>query len=137
MTAAPPPGLTLEELANRRGRSEGAVLELLRPFLEAGIVAERGGRLLVVDELVLGAFGQEPASERVSEEGLAGRITAYLERHRANARARRVGRIAEGVTGDPTAIRALLHGRPEYVNEGTAGWHCWALAAWAEEEPAA
>ena len=137
MSVAALPGLTLEELAAHQGLEERQALELLRPFLAAGIVAERAGRLVVVDGLVHAAFEPQARREPGPEEPLAARVTAYLERHRGTARARRVARIAEGVTGDPTAIRALLHGRPEYVNEGAAGWHCWALAAWAKQEPAA
>ncbi len=57
--AAPPAGRTLAELALRLSRSEGAVLKLLRPFLEAAIVAERGGRLHVADRQVLAAFATE------------------------------------------------------------------------------
>ena len=59
ITTAPPAGLTLEELAAQLGRSEDAVLELLRPFLEAGVV-ERAGCLVVVDRPVRAAFEQEP-----------------------------------------------------------------------------
>jgi hypothetical protein len=55
-TTAPPAGLTLSELAAQLARSEEATLELLRPFLEAGVVAEQGGRLHVADRLVLAAF---------------------------------------------------------------------------------
>jgi len=62
-TAAAAPRGTLEELAARLGRSEEAVLELLRPFLEAGIVAERGGRLYVADRQVLAAFATDQAEE--------------------------------------------------------------------------
>jgi hypothetical protein len=33
------------------------VLELLRPFLETGVVVERDGRLVLVDRAILAAFG--------------------------------------------------------------------------------
>jgi hypothetical protein len=56
-------GLTLEELASQQGRSEEAVLELLLPFLAAGIVAERAGRLYVADRQVLAAFATDQAAE--------------------------------------------------------------------------
>jgi hypothetical protein len=57
------PGLTLEELAARWGRSEAATLEILRPFLRAGTVAERGGRLYVADRQVLAAFATGQAEK--------------------------------------------------------------------------
>ena len=60
-TTAAPTGLTLSELAARQGRSEEAVLALLRPFISAGIVAEEGGQLYVADRLVRAAFEQEPS----------------------------------------------------------------------------
>lgn len=44
------------------GLSEEAVRELLRPFLEAGIVAQRGGRLYVADGQVLTAFARREAA---------------------------------------------------------------------------
>jgi hypothetical protein len=62
-TTAPRAGLSLSELAVQQGRSEEAVRELLRPFLEAGIVAESAGRLLVVDGLVRAAFATNQAEE--------------------------------------------------------------------------
>jgi hypothetical protein len=61
-TAAPPGG-TLSELAAQLGRSEEATLELLRPFLAAGIVAEHAGRLNVADRQVLAAFATGQAEE--------------------------------------------------------------------------
>ena len=128
-----PPGLTLAELAARLGRSEGAVRELLRPFLAAGIVVERAGRLRVVDGLVLAALGPDEPHEPGPEEPLAARVTAYLERHRGNPARRRVTRIAEAVRGDKARLRALLREAPEFVNVGTEYVQCWALTAWAGE----
>jgi hypothetical protein len=61
--AAPPAGLTLAELAAGLGREEEYVLELLEPYLEAGIVAERSGRLYVADRHVLAAFATGQAEE--------------------------------------------------------------------------
>jgi hypothetical protein len=134
---APPAGLPLSELAARQGRSEEGALELLRPFLDAGIVAERSGRLVVVDELVSAAFGPEEPREPGPEEPLAARVTAYLERHRSNPARRRVTHIAEAVRGDKARLRALLREAPEYVNVGTKHVQCWALASWADEVRAA
>jgi hypothetical protein len=52
-------GLTLAELAARHGLSEQTMGELLRPFVQGGIVAVRGSQLVVVDRLVRFAFEQE------------------------------------------------------------------------------
>jgi hypothetical protein len=56
---AAPPGLTLAELAQLHYLSEHEMAELLRPFVEGGIVALRGSQLVVVDRLVRAAFEHE------------------------------------------------------------------------------
>ena len=53
-------GVTLEELAARRGLTAAQARELVRPFLEAGLVAEHDdGRLELVDRDVVFAIVSE------------------------------------------------------------------------------
>jgi hypothetical protein len=52
-------GLTLEELAQRRLVTVREAHELVRPFLEVGIVEERDGGLRVVDREIVFAFSTE------------------------------------------------------------------------------
>jgi hypothetical protein len=57
-------GLTLKQLAKRRGLTAAAARELLRPFLEAGIVELRDdGRLELVDRDVAFAIAGGEAPE--------------------------------------------------------------------------
>jgi hypothetical protein len=52
-------GLTLTQLAERRRRMSPELARLLiEPFVDAGIVEERDGLLVVADPLVLEAFAQ-------------------------------------------------------------------------------
>ncbi len=71
------PGMTLAKLAKRLGSTESDAAELIRPFLEAGIIDLRNGRL-IVDVAVAHALGSpEPpdgaASERRQAEERVGR----------------------------------------------------------------
>jgi hypothetical protein len=59
MSAATGIGCTIAELAERVGRSERETLELIRPFLEAGILERDGDRLELVDRVIAIALGRE------------------------------------------------------------------------------
>jgi DNA-binding IclR family transcriptional regulator len=57
-------GLTVRELAARRGMAPASLRALLRPFIEAGIVSlHEDGRLELVDRLVALAIVGEEAPE--------------------------------------------------------------------------
>ena len=137
MTAEPPPGLTIEELAGRQGRSEADTLALLRPLLQAGLVAWRGRHLVVGDRLVAAAFAadEEAREPLAAEEPLPARVAAYLERNRSRPYRRRTTAITEAVGGDRNRLRELLEEDPAFVDEGNASAHSWGLAAWREQEP--
>jgi DNA-binding IclR family transcriptional regulator len=52
-------GLTLKELAERRGLTRAEAKALLRPFLEAGLVVEREGVVVLADRAVAFAIGSD------------------------------------------------------------------------------
>ena len=56
MIAAPVVGLTLTQLALARGIAREHAASLVEPFVSAGLVRERDGRLFVTDPLVVEAF---------------------------------------------------------------------------------
>jgi hypothetical protein len=54
-------GLSLEQFATQRRISVDRAAALIAPWLEAGILEERDGVLVVVDRLVVEAFAQMEA----------------------------------------------------------------------------
>jgi hypothetical protein len=61
MTTALGISCTIAELAERVGRSERDTLELVGPFLDAGILERRGDRVELVDRVIAIALGREEA----------------------------------------------------------------------------